>query len=781
MPGQTTQQFQWSFPGGAWGLGVVLVVGVILIALSYRLALVRLPRAARLLLSLLLLVAFILILACLCRPTIVRETRSEPDDKPKVAVVFDESGSMDVKSLWGHSRRDRALWYWDNQISKQDEHYDLHTYAFAESLRATDKPGEPPPPSPTSRGGANRPGKPLPTHLYRNLAEWSDQFATQGYDAVICLTDGVDTSDALPNEALDALHQTPLPHAFVAFTTPLPSVPHVDITKLEVASTAQVGTKVPVNMLVQASGLAAGKPLRVTVRQDKRVVHRDEFSLPAHRSITWAIDFEVSVVNAQTLVYEVLVESGDDTLASATWSVQGLSEEKPTVLLYQGAPDWGTRHLRGVFDRAENAEMTVRFAADALPDLYGRRRSEDNFPGPTELSRHNVVILLNVNRGQITPRMESTLTEFVRDGGGLLVLSANPSYAASLRGSGLEALLPVEFGAALLSERRVPPKPLDKWQETVKRGGAAHLRSEIHRANQWPESIVMGLPEHSAPALRPVTLTREGIESPIFNLTVRDGRPESGNLPLFETLATVRQAKGGARVLATDGKSRIVLAVQQFGHGRSAVLATDTLWRWRLSLDSKSYVFDKFWRQLVGYMAGGARREPAWLLESAVCAPHEAVNVRFFLPETARFTLGELAFAAESPDETIELTLVPADQDEVYQTTLAPKPKTTYRLVARHQGQVVAETFLTGRADLTGQELRALKADPVTLEELAAAGGGVVVDPDRSFDWPRWLPRRPEELIRTERTPLWHSPWIFAALLGLFLAELLIRRRHRMV
>ena len=779
MPYQSFEQFQWSFPGGPWALGASLLAGAVLIGLSYRLTLVRLPRAARLALSFLRFVAVALILACICRPTVVRQVRSEGDEKPKVAVVFDESGSVDVKSLWGQSRRDKALWYWASRLSRQHDLYELHTYAFAESLRTSEKPGDSPPPA--TGGPTDPPSEALQTHLYRSVADWSERFAAQGYDAVICLTDGMDTSGESPQQALDALHQTALPHAFVALTTPLPSLPFVEITKLEAPSTVQVGTNVPVNMLVQASGLAANQALEVVVQRGEQVVHRRKVPHIGHAS-TQAIQFEVPVISQETFVYEARVQSGSEVLGSVKWSVQGLAKEKPVVLLYQGAMDWGTRHLRGVFDRADNAEMEVRFASGALPDVYGWNRSEDKFPGPTELARFNVVILLNLNAQQITPRMESTLTEFVRNGGGLLAIGGDPASAAALEQSALQKLLPVEPGGQGEPGQPGATKNMSALQRLTESAGPAAMRKA--NPGSFDATFIGQQSRQRGAALTPITLTREGIESPIFHYAVSDGRPVASMLPGVESLLPVGQAKPGARVLAEGGRSQIVLATQSFGRGLAAMLATDSLWRWRMSLESNSEAYDKFWRQLVGYLAARARREPAWLLDSAVCVSNKAVEAQFFLPDGCRFKLEELTFAAEAPDQAVPLSLAAAPKDQTYRTTLVAKPKTTYRLVARPKAQpdqVVAEAFLTGRADLTRQELRVLKPDPALLAEMAAASGGVVIDPDRSFDWSNWLPKRPAEIIRTERTPLWHSPWIFVGMLLLLLGELLIRRRYRMI
>ena len=43
----------------------------------------------------------------------------------------------------------------------------------------------------------------------------------------------------------------------------------------------------------------------------------------------------------------------------------------------------------------------------------------------------------------------------------------------------------------------------------------------------------------------------------------------------------------------------ILLARQQIGEGFTAVLATDLLWRWKMSLPSGSHAVETFWQQLL--------------------------------------------------------------------------------------------------------------------------------------------------------------------------------------
>jgi hypothetical protein len=51
------------------------------------------------------------------------------------------------------------------------------------------------------------------------------------------------------------------------------------------------------------------------------------------------------------------------------------------------------------------------------------------------------------------------------------------------------------------------------------------------------------------------------------------------------------------------------MAQQRFGAGVSAVIGVQTFWRWRLGRDCDPQAFDRFWRQLLRYLAEAGRED----------------------------------------------------------------------------------------------------------------------------------------------------------------------------
>lgn len=766
MTGQLTETIEWSFPGESAGLVVATVAAAVVVFLSYRYTLRRIPSPARWLLGFLRILALGLILACLCNPTRIQRQTFTGDTKANVAVIFDVSGSMRQKSSWGESRLEKAMRYWRDTLAGLEDTYRWSTFAFAESLRPIESVEEL---RQASAGNSPEDSPPPETALYRTMSEWIGRFDSQGLDGVICLTDGRDSTGASPAPAVEALRRCSLPHAFVLMDTPLASQPYCDIEKLEVPSTAQIHTNVPVNVLIRAEGLDAGTYLEWVVTRDGKVCYSQDLDLLSNQSATQSIRFELPVLSTDTRIYEGVLKTKSDNaaLASAKWSVTGQMHETPSVLLYQGALDWGTRHLRTIFDRETNGQMQVHFA----PGSYRAARMEglDGWKDVSQLSGFNVVILMNMSCRQVSSDMVDALERFVRDGGGLLVINGNPHSVAALGNSDLARLLPATVENDSNQQR-------DQYMAAMEERFDAHGASKTRLGDEFirNRSGVKGVP------LLPFEITREGWNSPIFSFARGGGRSDQQSVPHYECVAGARRIKPGATVLACTKDKQPILVVQPFGSGHVGVLACDSLWRWKLSLPSDSQVFPQFWRQLVGYLCAASRRGPAWIMNSSIYAPDETAAIRFHLPSALGLEIGQLSFAAETAGRNIPLTVAPTDQDRYYETSLEIEPEATYRLVARENQKVLAEAYISGKAKRIGREMQVLKPDRTGLDRLAIACRGVSIDPEARWDWTAWLGRDEARTVEVVRTPLWHRPWVFAALLAAFLMELIVRRRYRM-
>jgi hypothetical protein len=113
-----------------------------------------------------------------------------------------------------------------------------------------------------------------------------------------------------------------------------------------------------------------------------------------------------------------------------------------------------------------------------------------------------------------------------------------------------------------------------------------------------------------------VELTEEALQHPVFQLS-DSGRTRElwAQLPTFTQYGRVDSAKPGAQVWARhqidEGPKgrRILMAVERYGAGQSAVLCIQNFWRWRLARDADPQLFDRFWRQLFRFLSDVGRQD----------------------------------------------------------------------------------------------------------------------------------------------------------------------------
>jgi len=270
-----------------------------------------------------------------------------------------------------------------------------------------------------------------------------------------------------------------------------------------------------------------------------------------------------------------------------------------------------------------------------------------------EFGLFDVLILGDLHSSFLTRRRMARIRKFVDDGGGLVVLGGHHSFGpGGYGGTDIEAVLPVTAG------------PVTQPQETTE-----------------------FLPR----------LTAAGQDHPIFEGVAGSFPGPSRPKPLPDAAAlrdllgcvTVVGPKSGAEVLAIHPTRRnaagplVVLAVQQFGKGRTVALTADTTWRWYApmrGLDSDG-PYQRFWAQLVRWAAHvdtkTRKASPSVILRQD--RPFVAVNK----PVRLRATVHGVE-AAEAGKAEVNLAVVDARGKTVATSQMVPIQEAgTYAVVHR--------------------------------------------------------------------------------------------------
>ncbi len=775
-------KFVWEFPGGEWGLLLCLVGGFVVIALSYRFTLRNISHKARMVLAILRFCFLIALLACLCSPRMERTRTDKTLGSQKLAVVFDTSTSMTIPGFWKKSRLDNALEFWNNKVKKNSENTTYDFFRFSDKFESVPslkdiRPHE----TPASALPVDASGKTvLPparkTFLYRSINQWCVDLSMDDYSGVICFSDGVDTSDIQSETASKALASTGLRHIFVPVTTELPTRPHALIKRVESITRARVNSDVNVTAVVQYSNIVTSQNLTLTLTDEAGNVVKKENIDHKASSGSLVSRFMLPSKKAGKNIYTLELDAGGKKYGKVVWSLELYKPRKGRrVLLYQGALDWGTRFLKYVFaDKLYDLE--IRFA----PSVFNRnlKGKDTAFPTLDKLNDFDAVILLNLNHKQIDAEMERRLRQFVSDGGGVLFITGNPMMAKEFANSEIEKLLPVEFSSTYNRQRRYDSET-KKFLDRVKRRGR-HFNARLGEY-YWRRQ------EHKlkvAP-LHKFKLTSEGKASPLFT------DPETGKpiIPKFQDYAFVEKIKPGATALAQfedRGKVNVLMAVQRFGFGRSAVMVTDPLWRWKLSYSSKYRYYETFWKNLVSWLGAGRERSCCWNLPSVLLKKNASTAVFFDSSSSTGKTSG-INFFLKKNGRRYPIVLSPTKKPGRFKTYITPGPNDNkLELIAERWGvgkkEIAASAVFSAAGGVSDIERTMLKPNKAVLERFTAIPTVKLVTMDSGrTSTGKWFQPEKTSLTRKEVDPLWHRNWIFAVLLGLFLVEMIIRRFFKLV
>lgn len=762
--------FAWRFGGPlaglppvfAWSLlALAAVLGGVLIILSYRRTLVVLaPRPRRLLIALRLLLWLGLLLA-LAGPTRVERTFFKNETRP-LAVLVDHSSSMTTPDNRKQRRLDDALRLWRLFAPiAESAHGTPRFFAFADT---------PAPVSVTDLADLTN----LPsgnTRLFASLDHLLAEAPAGGWGGIVTLTDGLDTTGATSGEAIAATTRaaaTPLyllpghnRHAgrdFLALrelTVP-PLVPPRSTFRLEV--TLDTYQRSPREL-----------PLRLKVGDTWR--EPETLHLAAgRRALSWSAEIPA---DAPGLLSIELVAGTEPDASRARAEVRIASPATTRILYYQGALDWGYRFLADVLRRDPGFTLTPIFTlapigsprpntsvAGSLPDLPAQAAGYDAF---------DIVVLANAAASQLSPAQQAALTAWVRSGGTLLFLAPDDASTRAYSGSELEKMLPVVF-ASTTTDKGENAGVAD-FRNRMRALGDANSRIETESAKDAPGTSKKS--ELSSFVWEPRAATLFGAEL-------------IESAPRFANYARVDRAKPGADVLARhptdpasngDGRA-ILLALQRYGRGQSAVLTSDALWRWKLDQPSRERGVEKFWQNLFAWLGRerqrGIRFERAPLLATK---DHE-LTLRVVAPSGPLLVTARPEASATAPlVDTTPITLTPSGESgEARLFTWKPAALGTWIIEARLSTEEPTRHFLTVTAKPAG-EASGIPTDEALLRALAERTGGAVLTDSPPPAWRSAAAAgNGEQLLRETAEPLWQQGWIFATLLALYALELILRR-----
>ena len=595
--------------------------------------------------------------------------------------------------------------------------------------------------------------------------------------AIVLLTDGIASSgDADRLSAVVPLARERLVPLFVIGIGSDQPTRDVQLAELIVDDVAFVNDPLIFSAKVKSFGLA-GQSATVELRErgKERSLARKTIKLPADgQSAT--VDLLFTPTQPGDHEFELLVVpppgdvDRDNNRLSRSVRVR---EGKLKILLADGLPRWEFRELKNLLEREPTIELhTLLQEADlefALQDETAKPL-QGRFPLTREaLSVYDVLLLGDLNPGAFSPGVLEHVREFVRDGGGLLLMAGSEHMPLGFRGTPLETLLPVELDAA-----SVPPRDAD-------------LREPFQP--RWTDAGRL-----STPLFRHLQLD---------NL-LGDGGSSSGNasrdvwrsLPGLFWLCEAPRLRAGAIVLLEHPQRRgeksaagglPVIALQRFGAGKVLFHATDELWRWRFRDGER--IYSRYWIQALRFLSrtqslDGARGVE-FTADRQTYQRGDAVKLRLQVLDERQLPASGAATVmlerADEPRRSIELARV-ANSTNIFTGELRGLNVGRYHAWLSDPsfpGTPPAADFVI---EAPQRELLRRRLDKADLEAATRATHGRYFALHEADRVPAEIPAgQPVPLSAATLIPLWTRWELLLVFASLITVEWLLRRRWRLV
>ncbi len=685
-----------------------------------------------------------LVLLLLWQPAItLAELNSEQNI---IAVVVDDSRSMAIADSRGKTRETDALGLLESGLlDGLRKRFQVRVYRLGGMARVS---------------GLNEiAATASSTHLAEGLKRLATETADLPVGAILLLTDGGENTVGLGGsgiapDALEALRNRRLPVHTVGFGAEQESK-DVELEDVSVAASAVANSRMSASVSFVQHGYP-GQAATLTVRDGDRTLAARPVTLAANGVLqTEPLFFSAGAAGAKSLRFGIEPLPGEDNVSNDAVARPVLvSDAKRRILYVEGEPRWEFKFIR----RAEDDDPTINLVSMLRTSenkvyrqgINGPEELADGFPvRPEDLFGYAGIIIGSVDADYFTPLQQELLRQYVdRRGGGVLFLG------------GRSALSDGGWGASRMSD--LMPTSLPAGRDSFHRNAAT------------------------------VALTSAGIESSVTRL-LDDPTKNAERWKKLTYLADYEDPgtpKPGATVLAemNAGHRKLPLLVtENYGRGRTAVLATGGTWRWQMSEALGDPSHDLFWQQLL-----------RWLVADSTGPVVAAMPQRLLMDEGHVQLTAQVRDREFQPAENAHVTahlIGPSGASAAVDLEPSQETAGTYgaEWTAEKPGEYLAEISADSGG---GKEAKELGRDVVTfsredgvaenfhtaqnrplLEQLAAQTGGRYWTSSQLKDLPRDIAYSEAGISVRSTKPLWNLPIVFLLLLGLPIAEWLLRRK----
>ncbi len=658
-----------------------------------------------------------------------------------IAVVVDDSRSMSITDQ-GTAREDQAVKALQNGVlTDLQKTYQTRIYSMDSRTTRIGSLTELHPTASTTRIGDS---------LKQLSAETSDL----PIGAIVLLSDGGDNSGGIDLDTISSLRNRHIPvHTVGVGLQQMPN--DVEINDAVLAPRALANSRLSAAVTFHQRGYA-GQKATLTIRDADKVLASRPITFSSDGTIqTEALPFSAGEAGAKTLQFSIDPLPGENNKANnSVTRLLSVSADKRRILYVEGEPRWEYKFIRRAEDDDPNVQVAsmLRTTENKIyrQGLKDPKELADGFPtGADDLFAYQGLIIGSVEAGYFTSAQLDLIRQFVdRRGGGLLMLGGRFGLG--------------DGGWAGTTVADAMPVTLPTGKNTFHRDHATPVLS-----GPGTNSLITRLDDD------PIKNAEKWKKLPFLMDYQDPGTPKPGALVLAEMNA--------------GGRTMPMLITENFGRGRTAVMATSGTWRWQMAMTLGDPSHDAFWRQLL-----------RWVVTDT------PGNVVASVPSQMLFDDGRVRLSADVRDKEYQ----PAPDAQVQAHIIGPNgiaasvDMTPTQDVpgsfqadwsADQQGQYVAEiTAKRGDQDLGRDVLTFQRMDGVAenfhteqnrdlLEKLSSQTGGKYWQPQDLSKLPSEIPVSEAGITVRETKELWNMPAIFLLILLLRASEWLLRRKWGVV
>jgi uncharacterized membrane protein len=668
--------------------------------------------------------------------------------KSSLVVLVDDSKSMSIRDVGSQASR---LSYASSLLGGAErpglladvgKNFKLQTFKFSSEVEyLRDVSGA------TAKGTVSDLGKSL-----RFAADLADQAAVSG---VILLTDGANNGEEDPLETAALMKNKKAPVYVVGIGSE--RAEDIEITKVTANPSAIENSVIEISALVKNRNMD-DKPIELELRQEGAIIKKQTEQI---KGATTRVSMKFSPTKRGFVRYTLTALPKTTEAIKENNSKSFLVDNRSRqarILYVEGYPRAEFKYLRRALTGDESIELVslLRTGEDKFyrQGIKDQNELHDGYPKSRhDLFKYDAVIFGSIEAGFFTnEELENTLEFVAQRGGGFLMLGGFNSFGqGGFANTAIEKLLPAEL----------------PYQNSAMMSNASAFKDKFK-----------------------LVLTPEGLAHPIMQLSTveADNANLWPSLPDLEGYNSLGRAKPGATILAVHPLSeeqdpKVILALQRYGSGRSMAFATSSSWHWQMSMPHEDMSHERFWRQLLRWLALSAPRPLEAHTDKESYVPFEQATIKVDVRDSTYNYVNDAVIKASvtTPSgKIIDLPFNWSSNGKVeYIGTLQPEEQGLYVVdVAAYsaKGELLGRTETAFFVEESTAEFTNAQLQSGLLKRIAEISGGKYYHQDEAQNLADEIAVMESSYSKLVEYDLWDMPLVFLLVVVILGLEWYARR-----